>query len=1120
MENFSDLPDFTRDDVVQWLGAGTVAKGEGYLDRISRCETHAALLRARVRGHAARQYTTQVSITGGRLFSDCSCPLGGDCKHVAALLLHVLRIRQKGKASDVSPGVLSWITDLRHFSQAVEKKRSKKSTHKTPRIFYRLEWKERNGRSGAQIALMKGSDTHDFREWSLTDRALVQPPQFVGEEDISILRQLLNLRRAAFLIPYHRIDASIYPLDHYDHPAQAEKIDFARLIRQMLATGRLLAGLPPIPLVEGAPRQGKILWQEKDKRQHPVLHTTPPATAMIAAHPPWYLDLQEGWLGPVQLDLVPELLGKIFSLPPLSPGEATLVAETLKEVAPQAPRPNVAAASDTRVIDAPLRGVLRLASLDVLDILPWRDYRRDMHNMHTPGHDHHHDRKRVFDYAEPVFCYGEMALAVDDARAYVSLPDGGLARIERRFAEEAALLAALARAGLQPIPAHRLSCYGQRPQKMYGLANERAWESFMTEQLPVLRGAGWQIQYEADFRHHFHEVESWDADLREEDSGWLGLDMGVTVAGERLPLAPMLAELLRQEPRWLDAISLTEIPDDENVGLITGDGRHLRVKAERIKPIARLLIDLFDGYHEGETRLRLSRFDAARLDALLQDRSRWQFRGEASIIALAERLKESHGIQEVAPPEGMRLELRDYQRHGLAWLQYLREHGLSGILADDMGLGKTAQTLAHLLMEKEAGRLDRPALVVLPTSLIFNWKNEAARFAPGLRVLNLHGQGRKASFAQIPENDVALTTYPLLWRDSEQLAGYEYHMLILDEAQMVKNARSKGAAVVRQLRARHRLCLTGTPLENHLGELWAQFDFLLPGFLGDQKSFTRLWRNPIEKYGDLLRRDLLARRIRPFILRRKKDEVARELPDKTIIIRTVELSGGQRDLYETVRAAMDEKVRSEIAHRGFTRSQIVILDALLKLRQVCCDPRLVKSAAARKVKEKAKLNLLMDMLPEMVEEGRRILLFSQFTAMLELIRQEFDAIGLRYEQLTGETKDRETPIQAFQRGEVPVFLISLKAGGVGLNLTTADTVIHYDPWWNPAAENQATDRAHRLGQEKPVFVYKLIAAGSIEEKILALQEQKAELVAGILSEGASEVKFGEADLAALFEPLP
>ena len=270
-----------------------------------------------------------------------------------------------------------------------------------------------------------------------------------------------------------------------------------------------------------------------------------------------------------------------------------------------------------------------------------------------------------------------------------------------------------------------------------------------------------------------------------------------------------------------------------------------------------------------------------------------------------------------------------------------------------------------------------------------------------------------------------------------------------------------------------------------------------------------------------MRRDTLARRIAPFILRRRKEDVAKELPPKTIIVRSVELEGRQRDLYETVRSTMDKRIRDEIATRGFARSQIVILDALLKLRQVCCDPRLIKTDAAAKVKERAKLDLLMDMLPELVDEGRKVLLFSQFTTMLALIAAELDARKIAYVVLTGDTVDREVPVRAFQDGSTPVFLISLKAGGVGLNLTAADTVIHFDPWWNPAVENQATDRAHRLGQTKAVFVYKLVVAGSIEEKILALQERKAALAAGILAEDhEGTVKFGEDDIRALLAPLP
>jgi SNF2 family DNA or RNA helicase len=531
-----------------------------------------------------------------------------------------------------------------------------------------------------------------------------------------------------------------------------------------------------------------------------------------------------------------------------------------------------------------------------------------------------------------------------------------------------------------------------------------------------------------------------------------------------------------------------------------------------------VLVDLFDTVGDGS--LRISELDAGRLEAL-NNTGRWQFHGDASIRQLAQRLQVGPGLREAPVPRGLQAELRTYQHQGLSWMQFLREHNLAGVLADDMGLGKTVQTLAHVLAEKEAGRLDRPALIVVPTTLVHNWREEARRFTPDLKVLDLNGPQRKERFDQIGEHDLILTTYALLWRDQAILAEHDYHLLILDEAQYVKNATTKAAATIRELRARHRLCLTGTPLENHLGELWSQFDFLLPGFLGSQKDFTKRWRTPIEKNGDTVRSNLLARRIRPFMLRRRKDEVAKELPPKTIIVRTVDLEGAQRDLYETVRAAMHEKVRAAVSAKGLARSHIIVLEALLKLRQVCCDPRLVKLQRASSVKESAKLDLLLAMLPELIDEGRRVLLFSQFTGMLALICAALEKAAIPYVILTGDTTDRVTPVQRFQQGEVPLFLISLKAGGVGLNLTAADTVIHYDPWWNPAAENQATDRAHRLGQDKPVFVYKLIAAGSIEEKIVALQEKKAMLANSILSEDAAgAVKFSADDLDALFEPIP
>ena len=402
-----------------------------------------------------------------------------------------------------------------------------------------------------------------------------------------------------------------------------------------------------------------------------------------------------------------------------------------------------------------------------------------------------------------------------------------------------------------------------------------------------------------------------------------------------------------------------------------------------------------------------------------------------------------------------------------------------------------------------------------------NWQAEAARFAPQLRTLVLLGADRARHFAAIGGHDLVITTYPLLTRDHAILAEQDWHVVILDEAQTIKNPLATTSRLARTLRAGQRLCLSGTPLENHLGELWSLFDFLMPGFLGDRHHFGRHYRGPIEKAGDLARRTSLAQRVAPFLLRRTKSEVAAELPEKMEVTEPVALGASQMAIYEGIRMAMHRRVQAAIAERGLARSGIIILDALLKLRQACCDPRLLKLATAKAAKAgSAKLERLMEMLPELVEEGRRVLVFSQFTSMLALIEAELTERAMPYVVLTGDTHDRKTPVRRFQAGEVPIFLISLKAGGVGLNLTAADTVIHYDPWWNPAVEAQATDRAHRIGQTKVVFVHRLLAIGTIEEKMEVLKARKQALVAGILdAEAGATLKLTEEDVAALFEPV-
>jgi len=461
---------------------------------------------------------------------------------------------------------------------------------------------------------------------------------------------------------------------------------------------------------------------------------------------------------------------------------------------------------------------------------------------------------------------------------------------------------------------------------------------------------------------------------------------------------------------------------------------------------------------------------------------------------------------------------------GFRWMQFLARHELHGILADDMGLGKTLQTITHIFAEKDSGRSQgKPTLVIAPTSVVPNWRAEANKFAPSLRILMLDGPQRKKYFRSIPYADLVLTSYALIQRDIEALKGYTFHLAVLDEAQYVKNPTSKVAQAVCQLDARHRLCLSGTPVENHLGELWSLMKFLMPGFLGGQEEFNRRFRNPIEKDGDEDRRLALKTRVAPLILRRNKTEVAKELPPKTILIHPVELNTAQKDLYETVRATMDKRVRQSIAIKGLEGSRMVFLEALLKLRQICCEPKLLKFEGESKLEAdsagSAKLDYLSELLETLIEEGRRILIFSQFTSMLELIEQLLQLRKTPYLKLTGESKNRGELVEKFQTGSYPVFLISLKAGGTGLNLTAADTVIHYDPWWNPAAEAQATDRAYRIGQTQPVFVHKLICQGTVEERIHQLQAKKSQLADSLLSDAARAAAPDEGTLAALLAPL-
>ncbi len=488
------------------------------------------------------------------------------------------------------------------------------------------------------------------------------------------------------------------------------------------------------------------------------------------------------------------------------------------------------------------------------------------------------------------------------------------------------------------------------------------------------------------------------------------------------------------------------------------------------------------------------------------------------------KLRNFKELEPISVPDGFNGTLREYQKEGYNWLSFLREYGLGGILADDMGLGKTIQALVLLLAHHRNGQQRLPSLVVAPTSVVYNWMTEAQRFTPGLATELFLGRERGELLSKLGRDggkkpDVVFTTYGIIRRDWETLKNVPFEYVILDEAQNIKNPESVGAKACKQLKALQRLALTGTPVENRLKELWSIFDFLMPDFLGAYRDFNETFEKPIEigveGVGQKLRKI-----VHPFILRRMKSQVEKELPDRTDIINLCELDDEQRSLYLDVLDECRQKVFGEIASRGIGRSQISVLAALLRLRQVCCDPRLLKNRGDGKPPASAKLEALMEMIDELVEEKHKVLIFSQFVEMLSLIREQLDRTTYVYEYLDGQTPARERleKVNRFNEDEsIPIFLISLKAGGTGLNLTGADYVIHYDPWWNPAVENQATDRAHRIGQTKHVFNYKLITRGTVEEKILALQRKKKELAELVIGgdEGVAK-ELTQEDLEFLF----
>jgi non-specific serine/threonine protein kinase len=491
-----------------------------------------------------------------------------------------------------------------------------------------------------------------------------------------------------------------------------------------------------------------------------------------------------------------------------------------------------------------------------------------------------------------------------------------------------------------------------------------------------------------------------------------------------------------------------------------------------------------------------------------------QAHADGTFQAKTEKLHALEAIEPQQLPENFVGELRPYQKAGYDWLHFLHRNGFGGCLADDMGLGKTVQVLTFLAAIREADDQAR-FLIVVPRSLLVNWEREAAKFTPGLGVQRHFGAGRKKQQIHYPDSEIVLTTYGTMRQDIQELRKIKWTCLILDESQAIKNPTSQTAKCARLLSAKHRLVMTGTPVENNTFELWSQMTFINPGLLGSLDYFKKHFAGPIERDQDELAADQLRKMVFPFILRRTKAQVAPELPPRTERVMFTDMLPAQRRFYDRTRDAYRNALLGQIEEDGLQGSRMKILEGLLRLRQISNHPKLIDPDFRG---SSAKLDSLITHLVAIEAGGHKVLVFSQFVSMLSLVCKELDARKLAYMYLDGQTRDRQEQVDTFQaRDDIPFFLISLKAGGVGLNLTAADYVVHIDPWWNPAVEMQATDRSHRIGQDKPVFVYKLIARDSVEEKIMTLQERKRELVNMLISTEASFFKSVTADdVQALF----
>ena len=1033
------------------------------------------------------------------LESWCSCPVGDWCKHAAAFLNIIskeIQAEERAKTADPDKELNSWLANLKAQTpeqQPVSTLSTKQELAPSSRfLFYCFE---KDYRGDLSINHYVGQ-TNKAGKLKINFSSMAQanphrPPKYMDESDIDIG---LNYDTMVFNIQFNR--ESIF-----------EHQGFPQFLEMILRTGRAITRDDNEEwkfLVEGPTYTPAPGWVPSRKGFiRPGLDHVPASfegfTRAFKPTAPYFVDHEPD---PARLCLIEfgehsfEFLKTWLDGPEIAEKDSLKSAQALLNQNPALPLP-VPQEPETILGLEPVAAIHLARARPPLSAL-------------TPA------------TVALSFQYGDhQTNPGPTSDSFAAVTEKQVVRIERNPAleeEQRSLL--LRELPLSPAPGSFLLAVDSEK-------GAEAWQTVLNlaDDLRALAEANdWHLTIDPDCDLTLETIpeESLTTGLTEDSStgiDWFQFQASwITPEGTEKSLLPFLSLFIKQlNPDEVANLLESTPPDDQTVLPDPADQSHfLSFPTRRLLDLANTLFQLFGGIPSEDEPLH--RLQAAALAHSLELDSDQTLK---DLAQLGRNLSQIEELPQPRLPKAVKADLRAYQLQGFHWMQFLARHSLHGILADDMGLGKTLQSLAHLQAEVSGRRTGKkPSLVLAPTSVISNWQREAQNFTPNLKTLLLHGPERHEKYAEVDKNHLVITSYPLLVRDFKKLGKIDFHLILLDEAQYIKNPAAKVSQAVCKLKGQHRLSLSGTPLENHLGELWSQFRFLMPGLLGSSETFVKTFRTPIERHQDTAAQLRLNARVAPLILRRKKDEVATELPPKTEIVHRIALGKKQIDLYETVRAAMDGGIKEAISNKGLAKSQIVVLAALLRLRQICCHPQLIDLDAAKKVTESAKTeHLLQKLLPTLLEEGRKILIFSTFTKMLAILEKEFKKAGYKYSKITGATRKRDVQINDFQSGKTDLFLISLKAGGTGLNLTAADTVIHHDPWWNPAAENQATDRAYRIGQDKPVFVHKLIIQGSIEERILELQAKKSKIVEALLSDDTNQLKLDQATLSHLLAPL-